>query len=627
MKNLRFNYLKRILFLLVIITSINCERDLTEDAIDATYSKTGEVFTDAPVGMGSDFYFPYGGSKATAWSVDSQVSYKGTASMRFDVPNADDSEGNYAGGIFRIDGAGRDLTDYDALTFWAKASQGVSIDQIGFGEDFNTFSGNKYIATRTNVSIGTTWTKYIIPIPDASKLIEERGMFRYAAGTQGTNGSGYIFWIDELRFEKLGTLAQPLPKILNGVDVTEQTFIGSSKTLTDLTQTFNGPNGQNITVNAAPKYFTFTSSDPSIATVNELGVVSIIGTGTTVITATIGGNTAMGSLTLQSLGNFTPAPIPTRNPNDVKSIFSDTYTPATAINFDPQFGGSTTQTSQFTANNDSFLKYSNNNYTGIIFDNTVDASTLGFMHVDIYAQQAGVQIEFQIRDVGANGVLNTDVNTGFPIVDDKDYRQTVSGLNVNQWNSINIPLAGNIANQKNNLGAIIIVGGPNFILDNIYFYKVPTFPITPTIAAPTPTVSAANVISVFSDSYTNVGSNLNPGWGQATVVSQVSIAGNNTLKYTNLNYQGLEFAASQNVSGMTHLHIDYYTTDSTLLKTYLISPGPVETPKNLTVPTGGAWISLEIPLTDFNPVNLANVIQMKFDGNGTIFLDNIYFHN
>jgi hypothetical protein len=508
-----------------------------------------------------------------------------------------------------------------------QASQGVSIDQIGFGEDFNTFSGNKYIATRTNVSIGTTWTKYIIPIPDASKLIEERGMFRYAAGTQGTNGSGYIFWIDELRFEKLGTLAQPLPKILNGVDVTEQTFIGSSKTLADLTQTFNGPNGQNITVNAAPKYFTFTSSDPSIATVNELGVVSIIGTGTTVITATIGGITAMGSLTLQSLGNFTSAPIPTRNPNDVKSIFSDTYTPATTINFDPQFGGSTTQTSQFTANNDSFLKYSNNNYTGIIFDNTVDASTLGFMHVDIYAQQAGVQIEFQIRDVGANGVLNTDVNTGFPIVDDKDYRQTVSGLNVNQWNSINIPLAGNIANQKNNLGAIIIVGGPNFILDNIYFYKVPTFPITPTVAAPTPTVPAANVISVFSDAYTNVASNLNPGWGQATVVSQVPIAGNNTLKYANLNYQGLEFTTSQNVSGMTHLHIDYYTTDSTLLKTYLISPGPVESPKNLTVPTGGAWISLEIPLTDFNPVNLANVIQMKFDGNGTIFLDNIYFHN
>jgi len=627
MEKIRFNYLKSILFLLVIITSINCERDLTEDAIDATFSKTGEVFTDAPVGMGSNFYFPYSGSKATAWSVDSQVSYKGTSSMRFDVPNADDSEGNYAGGIFRIDGAGRDLSDYDALTFWAKASQGVSIDQIGFGEDFNTFSGNKYIATRTNVSIGTTWTKYIIPIPDASKLIEERGMFRYAAGTQGTNGSGYIFWIDELRFEKLGTLAQPLPKILNGVDVTEQTFIGSSKTLTDLTQTFNGPNGQNITVNAAPKYFTFTSSDPSIATVNELGVVSIIGTGTTVITATIGGITAMGSLTLQSLGNFTSAPIPTRNPNDVKSIFSDTYTPATTINFDPQFGGSTTQASQFTANNDSFLKYSNNNYTGIIFDNTVDASTLGFMHVDIYAQQSGVQIEFQIRDVGANGVLNTDVNTGFPIVDDKDYRQTVSGLNVNQWNSINIPLAGNIANQKNNLGAIIIVGGPNFILDNIYFYKVPTFPITPTVAAPTPTVPAANVISVFSDAYTNVASNLNPGWGQATVVSQVPIAGNNTLKYANLNYQGLEFTTSQNVSGMTHLHIDYYTTDSTLLKTYLISPGPVESPKNLTVPTGGAWISLEIPLTDFNPVNLANVIQMKFDGNGTIFLDNIYFHN
>ena len=37
-----------------------------------------------------------------------------------------------------------------------------------------------------------------------------------------------------------------------------------------------------------------------------------------------------------------------------------------------------------------------------------------------------------------------------------------------QWNSINIPLNAGIATQKNNLGAIILVGGPNFILDNIY---------------------------------------------------------------------------------------------------------------------------------------------------------------
>ena len=158
----------------------------------------------------------------------------------------------------------------------------------------------------------------------------------------------------------------------------------------------------------------------------------------------------------------------------------------------------------------------------------------------------------------------------------------------------------------------------------MYFYSVPT---TPTVAAPTPTLPAANVISVFSDSYTNVASDLNPNWGQATVVTQTPIAGNNTLKYTGLNYQGLQLNSSLNVSGMTFLHIDYYTANSSVLNAYLISTGPVEKAKALSVPTTSGWNSIEIPLTFFSPVNLADIIQFKFDGNGTIFLDNIYFHN
>ena len=64
---------------------------------------------------------PYTGSKATAWSVDESEGYESAASMRFDVPNENDPAGNYAGASFRVDGSGRDLTEFDALTFWAKA--------------------------------------------------------------------------------------------------------------------------------------------------------------------------------------------------------------------------------------------------------------------------------------------------------------------------------------------------------------------------------------------------------------------------------------------------------------------------------------------------------------------------
>ena len=42
----------------------------------------------------------------------------------------------------------------------------------------------------------------------------------------------------------------------------------------------------------------------------------------------------------------------------------------------------------------------------------------------------------------------------------------------------------------------------------------PACPTPPTVAAPTPTKNAADVISLFSDAYTDVASNTNPGWGE-----------------------------------------------------------------------------------------------------------------
>ena len=101
----------------------------------------------------------------------------------------------------------------------------------------------------------------------------------------------------------------------------------------------------------------------------------------------------------------------------------------------------------------------------------LDATDLQFMNVDVYVTDASTAVEFQIRDVGGNGEINTNIFTGQPEGDDVDYRFTASNLNANQWNTVQIPLAGRLSNQKDNLGAIIITGGSNFILDNIYFYK------------------------------------------------------------------------------------------------------------------------------------------------------------
>jgi hypothetical protein len=627
MKTYSIFSLKKIGFAIMsVVLVLGCQNDFS-DLQDAKYSANPDVFIDI-FSPGLNFA-AFGGTVVLGFQVDKDVSYNKTAaSMRFDVPNVNDPDGAYVGGSF-FTKVGRDLSGYDALTFWAKSSQSATIDVIGFGNDFGA---NKYQASISGLILSTVWKKYIIPIPDPSKLKIEKGMLFLSEGPE--NGKGYTFWIDEVKFEKLGTVSNGQGSILNGADKVETSFIGVTRTIDGLISTFNLPNGINQSVNVTPAYFVFTSSNPAVATVDEKGVVTTIGTGTAVITAKLGANAAKGSLTINSLGTLPAAPTPTQTQNNVKSVFSDAYAVETPINFDPKFGGSTTATSLITFNNNSFLSYTNNNYTGIMFENKIDGSSLAFMHVDVYAQQAGVQVEFQIRDVGANGIINTNIITGQPELDDKDYRFSASNLTVNGWNSFNIPLTGNLTNQKNNLGAVIVVGGPKFILDNIYFYNDGSIiPSVPTTAAPTPTVSAANVLSVFSDAYTNVaGTDLNPNWGQTTVASQVSIAGNNTLKYSGLNYQGIVLGSAQNVSTKTYLHLDYYTSNSTSLKVYLISPGPVEKPYVLTVPSSGApsvggWKSIDIPLTAFSPVVLSNIIQLKFDGNGNIYLDNIYFRN
>ncbi len=479
MKNIKHFNSKTFFFALVFITLLGCERELSDAAEFATFAKTGDIFIDAPIGLGTDFYFPFLGSKPTAFSVDNNEGYQSAASIRIDVPNADDPEGNYAGAIFRVDGAGRDLTDFDALTFWAKASQGVSIGEIGFGQDFGE---NKFQVTRIGVSLGTNWAKYTIPIPDPSKLTNERGMLWFSAGGIGPEGQevGYTFWLDEVKFEKLGNIAQPQPAILNGQDETEVGFNGGSNTINGFSQTFNLGSGINQTVLITPSYFTFSSSDIEVARANELGVVSVVGSGSAKITAILGGVKAKGSLTVESLGNFTNAPTPSNNAGDVISIFSDAYNDVSAslISDFGEFQNSTL--SAFEIDNNNVLNYQNVNFFGIEFNSnvplpTIDASEMTTLHFDIFIPNTigqGASLNINLRNVGPNGMIETDPFTGAPTGDDTEIG-TVPTLVSGQWISVDFDITS--LADRSALGQIVFVapeaGPSNFYVDNIYFYK------------------------------------------------------------------------------------------------------------------------------------------------------------
>lgn len=217
----------------------------------------------------------------------------------------------------------------------------------------------------------------------------------------------------------------------------------------------------------------------------------------------------------------------------------------------------------------------------------------------------------------------------------------VANTVINEWEELTFDLSGSIgAGITGIIDQIVIF--PDFDLggrtqDNIVYFDNITFSAGggvepgdgPEVAAPTPNEDAAGVISIFSDAYTNLeGTDLNPNWGQATVVTQELIDGNNTLVYTGLNYQGTQFTG-QDISGMTYVHLDYWTANSTAVNFFVISQNPtVDTDYHTFAIETEQWVSLDIPLAATYPnVDLTDVFQFKFEGNGTIYLDNLYFHS
>ena len=120
------NTAKGLFFSAALVTLAGCEREISTDVL-ATSPKVAEVFLDE-FAAGVDFQ---AWGKTTALSQDNETKYSGTASLKIEVPTPDDFLGNWTGGVFFTE-AGRDLSDYDALTFYVKSSASTKIE-VGLG--------------------------------------------------------------------------------------------------------------------------------------------------------------------------------------------------------------------------------------------------------------------------------------------------------------------------------------------------------------------------------------------------------------------------------------------------------------------------------------------------------------
>ncbi|MBD0831834.1 hypothetical protein [Aestuariibaculum sediminum] len=461
MKNITYIYnMMPVLFGVLFSLATSCEREPSDDTRFATFSANPEVFIDN-FSAGLD-YGPFDGAYADAFSIDSENKYSGTTSMRFDVPAF--GEG-YVGAFFFVD-APRDLSGFDALTFYAKSSQSADINEIGFG--VNNYNDSKYQVSAKDLKITTQWKKYIIPIPDPSKLFAETGLLWLAEGAENeTDESGYTFWFDDIKYEKLGTIAQPQPAIMAGENVNVSTFNGTTINVSDLTQTFNLGSGDNMTTYIAPSYFDFMSSNPEIASIDEFGNISVRKAGLSKITAILAGVEAKGSLVLESSGDFTAAPNPTNDAANVISIFSDAYTNAPVDYYNGYWAPFQTTQGQndVTINGNNIISYTDLNFVGIQFSEpTINASAMTNLRLDVYTSETldtSDYLKIQIVD------LNSET-TG-------EYTVPVSDLASNTWTSLDIPLA-NFAglSSTSSLYQIIFVTDAtitSMLVDNIYLYQ------------------------------------------------------------------------------------------------------------------------------------------------------------
>ncbi len=400
-----------------------------------------------------------------------------------------------------------------------------------------------------------------------------------------------------------------------------------------------------------------------------------------------------------------PASTPiVRNTTDVVSIFSDAYTNVAGTDFFPNWS-QTTVVSDYTVFGNIMKKYTNLNYQGVQFLSTVDASSMTYLHVDIWTTNCPTFDVYLINTNPPNPAL-------------VERKVTVSPT-LNTWYSIDIPLTSYSPVALNSLQQMKLVGTPSgstVYLDNIYFWKsastptisgfnVPakvlgdapftltpptsnstgTFSYTssnpavatisgsvvtvvgvgtsvitatqapsgsygtgsvtsnlivsypgPTTAAPTPTHAAADVISLFSNAYTDVTVDTwSAPWDQADL-AEVQIAGNDTKKYTNLVYSGIEFtSAPVDATAMQYYHVDIWTPDATTFHVKLVDfgtngvyGGGDDSEFELTyTPTQNGWVSYDIPLTDFTDLtSRAHLAQMIFvSSTSTVYVDNVYF--
>jgi len=167
-------------------------------------------------------------------------------------------------------------------------------------------------------------------------------------------------------------------------------------------------------------------------------------------------------------------------------------------------------------------------------------------------------------------------------------------------------------------------------------------PEPPTEGAIAPTAAQADVLSVFSDSYTGTApAAWSQSWGIGTLEDDLVIGGNTVKEYSNLTFQAINLAGTVDLTSYTTVHIDVYTQTENVFKFKMANFGADDVDEypnvddteseieSTTAQTAGEWIGHDIPLSSFTGLDSQTNIgqlQIILGVNANIWVDNIYFY-
>lgn len=419
------------------------------------------VFDDALVD--ADFQ-AFSGSRLDAVTRSTSDPHAGSACLEVTVPS--EAEGGYAGGAF-VASRPRDLSRFDALTFWARASRDVVIEVVGLGND-NTGT-SRYTAEWKRVAVSSTWDRYFIPLPLPARLVAEKGLFFFAAAPVA--GQGATLWLDDIGFEALGegTLGSPRPSWTSTV-LTHA--VGDTFELPSPSVTW-AVNGVDETLEVARATFDYTSSNPAVVRVDDSGRAEALAAGTAVLTASLGPTRVAGQLTVTVAAGLTPgeaAPTPPALAAEtVLSLFSGAFSgvPVDSWRADWSVSGPVTDTQ---AGGDGVKKYTQLQYAGVeLLSHPLDATAMSALHLDAWTPDA-TSLKVKLVDFGADGAYGGGDDRESELTFDAS---STPALATKRWVQLELPLGSFTAlTSRGHLAQLVLSATSSTVyIDNVYFHR------------------------------------------------------------------------------------------------------------------------------------------------------------